>query len=231
MEKYQARSLWSEAVPTNLRAKTWMAVGQLKFGLGDFTASRQAFSESLALYTELGDTPHRVETLGRLSLTGYWTNDPTGELEYMNEAIHVAQQAGIFQNNLAALLWRVQGSHYENRSHYVNTDLETAKHCYVESLALYDKLGDRLNAIAVLRELGEITRRQGEDERANDYIQKAVAISREMNSKSDLMYSLCSSGDHAHQMGCYAESEACFQEAQALAEKTGIRIGVIWSHP
>jgi tetratricopeptide (TPR) repeat protein len=141
----------------------------------------------------------------------------------MNEAIHVAQQAGIFQNNLAALMWRVQGSHYEN------TDLETAKHCFVESLALYEKLGDRLNAVDPLRKLGDIAWIQGEDERGNDYLQKAIAISREMNSKSDLMYSLYSCGDHAHKMGRYAESEACFQEAQALAEKTGFRMGVNWS--
>jgi tetratricopeptide (TPR) repeat protein len=77
--------------------------------------------------------------------------------------------------------------------------------------------------------LGGIASLQGDYERADAYLQKAVVTSRELKSYYELVMYTSTSGDHAHRAGRYAEMEACFLEAHAIAEKTGFRMGYVWS--
>ena len=194
-------------------------MGGLRFFQGNFSASYQARTQSLTLYQQLGDAQGQVDTLCGLSYSAYYFGDAKG-FDCVNEAIAIAQQAGIYQQNLAELM-EIKG--------FWTIDLEVSKSCYAESLAAYEKKGDRLGFTRLLRELGSLASEQGDFDRADDYLQRAVAISREMKSLSDLMYCLVVSGDHAHHVGRYKQMEACFQEAHAIAEKTGARAVFIWS--
>jgi non-specific serine/threonine protein kinase len=221
LEKYQAHPCGAEATPVELHAKTWSAFGILRFWQGNYPASRQAFSVSLALYRQLGDIQSQVYVLGYMSVAINFLADPAAQLGCVNEAISIAQQAGIYLQNLASLL-RAKGFYY------LHADLEIARRSYVECVALFEKRGDRLSAIAPLRFLGAIASAQGEAERAEGYLQKAVAASREMKSLRNLFYDLSASGDHAHRVGHYEQMEAFFREAQEVSEKIGLRNGTVW---
>jgi predicted ATPase/DNA-binding CsgD family transcriptional regulator len=222
LEKYKARPEWLEETPAGLQAKTWLAVGHLRYGQSNFEAAFQAYTESLALYNQLKDDQGRVETLVGLSFAQFWFNEPSAEIKSVNEAIAAAQQAGIYEHNKANLLW-CQGFCYQDIDH------EIATRCFMESLAINEKKGNRLGSIGALRMLGQIASEDGDYERADFYLQKTVAASREMISMGNLMWGLILSGDHAYRVGRFAKMEAFFQEAQAVSEKTGFRRGFVWS--
>jgi predicted ATPase/DNA-binding SARP family transcriptional activator len=222
LEKYMARPECPAAVPTQLQSRVWKAMGGFRFYQGNFSASYQARMQSLALYKQLGDAQGQVDMLWGLSYSAYFSGEGTKGFDYVNEAIAIAQQAGIYQQNQAQLM-EIKGFWYGM------VDMEVSKSCYAESLAAHEKEGDRLGSANPLRALGEIASEQGEYDLADYYLQKAVAISREMNSSFDLMYSLVVTGDHAHHVGRFKQMEACFQEAHAIAEKTGARAVFTWS--
>jgi predicted ATPase/class 3 adenylate cyclase len=222
LEKYQARSEWPEAIPLDLQAKTWRATEWMQYSLGNYTDTRQIAAKCLALYNQLGDVQGQVNVLEGLTLVMWFTNDPSMALKCVNEAIAIAQRAGIYEENQAELIG-YKGFCYQH------IDPEIAKCCLVDSLSAFEKRGDRLGSINCLRILGVIASEAGDYERADFYLQKAIATSREMRSLGYLVWDLSVMGDHAHRAGRYEQMEACFQEVQSVAEKSGHRRGYVWS--
>jgi predicted ATPase/class 3 adenylate cyclase len=222
LEKYQARPEWSEAIPFDLQAKTWLATGWAQYYRGNFAAVRQIAAKCLALYSQLGDAQGQVNVLLVLTLAMWFTNEPLMALECVNKAITIAQQAGIYEENQSDLI---------GCKGFCNQQInpEIAKRCLVESLDAYEKKGDRLGSINALRILGLIASEAGNYELADYYLQKAVATSREMRSLRSLAWDLSVVGDHIHRTGRFEQMEACFQEVQSVAEKVGYRRHYVWS--
>jgi predicted ATPase/DNA-binding SARP family transcriptional activator len=177
LDRYQARPQWPQVVPTLLQAKVWNAMGLLRFSQSNWTTSSQAYTQSLTLYSQRKDAQGQLDALCMLFYIADWMTDREKMLGYMEEAFAVAQKAGIYQQ---ARLLMMKG--------YSMLDPEEAKRYYTECLALCEKEGDSQGAQLVLRQLSIIATEQGDYERSEDYLQKALTISRELNSLIDIMF-------------------------------------------
>jgi predicted ATPase/DNA-binding SARP family transcriptional activator len=223
LEKYRPRPDRMEEVPLELLVKMWSACCEIHFTQGLPVEARQDAVTCLNLSQQLGDSQRLIEAFFGLAYCDSWLGDSEAQLEHLNQALALAEQAGG-----TAQVWYEL---YFNKANYFEThaDPVQAKACYRKCIEIAEKAGSRMGLVNCFRHLGAIVAWEGDDLLANEYIKSAVDIDREINSLASLRWDLFVSGDIAYHQGRFDQMEVDYREAALLSEKTGFQVGQVWA--
>ena len=97
---------------------------------------------------------------------------------------------------------------------------------YVESLALYQELGDNQGIAMAFINLGELARSCGDDKQAACYYEASLALYREMDDNWHIAIVLHNLGHVMHHQGDYQHAVTLFQESLRLYQAVADRFGV-----
>jgi tetratricopeptide (TPR) repeat protein len=97
----------------------------------------------------------------------------------------------------------------------------------MKTLAKYRTLGDRFMAAEVLNALGEVTRFEGDFERAGAFYEQAVEDFRELGSRFPLANPLMGLAWVSLHKSHYRKASALFQESLELHRDYGYKIGMV----
>jgi predicted ATPase/Tfp pilus assembly protein PilF len=100
-------------------------------------------------------------------------------------------------------------------------DYEKAEELYEESLALYERLGDRGAVASNLENLGSVATFRGDDERAKELVEKSLTIFQEQEDERGVARALNTLGASAASKGELGRAVAWFEEALTSARKRG----------
>jgi len=133
------------------------------------------------------------------------------------EGLRLSEGAGV-DGSLAASLRSVLGEVAATRG-----DHERAKELYEESLALYQKVGDRRFVTRVLVLLGNLSIERGDYEQAKELYEESVASARELGEETGIGVALGALGYVFLLEGEQGRAKALFEEAEALLRQRGHR--------
>jgi predicted ATPase/DNA-binding CsgD family transcriptional regulator len=131
------------------------------------------------------------------------------------EGLRLSEEAGI-GGSLAASLTNILGDVAMTRG-----DHERAKELLEESLALYQKVGDRRFVPRVLAFLGNVSIEQEDYEQAKGFYEESLALGRELGEPTAIGMALMSLGYVFLLEGAHERARALFEEAEALSRERG----------
>jgi non-specific serine/threonine protein kinase len=144
------------AVPAAVRARGLRAAGLLAVYQGDYAEASARGTDSLALWRDLGD---RQGTALALHVVGFID---LAQGDYDQAVVHIGEAEALFAA-LGNRLWVVGlRSDILGRAVYGRGDLAEATAILEDALAVYDEIGDRLNAAMTLNYLGFVACDQGD---------------------------------------------------------------------
>jgi len=100
-------------------------------------------------------------------------------------------------------------------------ELATASHCYQQSLAIYQQLGDQRRIAASLNNLGTIAAAQGDYAAAAAFYKQGIAILRALGNRRDEAALLNNLGTLTRREGDYAAAHSLFSQSLAIARELG----------
>ena len=131
------------------------------------------------------------------------------------EGLRLSEEAGI-GGSLAASLTNLLGDVAMTRG-----DHERAKELLEESLALYQKVGDRRFVPRVLAFLGNVSLEQEHYEQAKGLYEESLALGRELGEPTAIGMAFMSLGYVFLLEGAHGRAMALFEEAEALSRERG----------
>jgi predicted ATPase len=209
------------AAPAALRAKALNGAGVLAREQGDYDRATALYSESLALWRDLGDKRGTAATLNSLGMVVRDQGNVARAKELYEEALALRRELddrhsiAATLNNLALLMGE-QGDH------------RNAVRLYEESLALKRELGDRRGIAATLNNLGMLAREQGNHARAAALYTDSLALFRELGDTWGVGVLLNNLGRVARDRGDYRRAAALHTESLALRRDLGDKPGIAW---
>jgi predicted ATPase/DNA-binding CsgD family transcriptional regulator len=179
----------------NGEGQRWLEQALIKDGQASVTARAKAL-EALAWLADVQDDMDKVEAAAE-------------------EGLRLSEEAGI-GGSLAASLTNVLGDVAMTRGDY-----ERAKELLEESLALYQKVGDRRFVPRVLAFLGNVSLEQEHYEQAKGLFEESLALGRELGEPTAIGMALMSLGYVFLLEGAHGRAMALFEEAEALSRERG----------
>lgn len=107
-------------------------------------------------------------------------------------------------------------------------DYARAQGYYDQSLAIYQALGDRRGAAAVLTYLGVMTHYQGNYGRATNLFEQSIALYQAIDDTAGLAWTFGTLGDIAHVQNDYPRARQLFKRSLALWRAVGNPRNVAW---
>ncbi|MHA2175740.1 MAG: tetratricopeptide repeat protein [Candidatus Hodarchaeales archaeon] len=150
---------------------------------GNFEDSLESANKSLALHKELKDRAAIADSYLRLG----WTFDNNGN---MNKAFKNYQQCLDIRKKLRDRPKIGQVLNFKGRMHIVIDEnyQKALKYCK-EALKIQNKVGNKLQIISTLENLGWIHRLQGDMQEALEYYQQILSFAVEIDHKGNIFYS------------------------------------------
>jgi predicted ATPase len=108
-------------------------------------------------------------------------------------------------------------------------DLQRAERLTAESLAVYQKLGDRQGTAFLLRDSGVAAARRGDFTAANSFYEESAALFREFGDRRALAIVISNLGDLAFRQGDVVSAKAFCGESLALQREIGTTFDIIIS--
>ena len=100
-------------------------------------------------------------------------------------------------------------------------EFEDARRWFEEGRVLYEGVNDRANAARAIRQLGIVATNVGDQDRARDLAQQALAEFRVVGTGWDVTDALTDLGNVAYARGDNPAAITCYEEALALARSVG----------
>ena len=199
--------LTSPSQPTLRRAGALRMAGRLAFGVGDYTAARTHFQESLALARELGDKQSIAAALNNLGLVAeYGLNDYLAAGVLYEESLAIRRELGEKRGIAAVLNNLANVADYEG-------DYSRARTLHQESLIIGHELGDLRNIAISLNNLGVLARNEAQYAEARSCFEESLSIRRKLSDQPGIASSLnnlalvvCHQGEYAHARSLCQES-------------------------
>jgi predicted ATPase/DNA-binding SARP family transcriptional activator len=145
------------------------------------------------------------------------------KLDYVEKAIHIAQQAGDKENLSWALFFKGL-----SLTAYPELHVEGAKYCR-EALSLFEELGDQPGISIAYNALGEYSRMKGDYEEAKRFYQEGVRVSTDygnLHRKSILLENL---SQIAYHQGDYDDAEAYVLEEISIVRELNLSFSLVAS--
>lgn len=191
--------------------------------VGDLHEAEKLAQESVAALRELDDQEELAFSLELLGRVYYWQGDYPRAKQALREAIHWAGASGI-PHQLAQALNTLATVICEENAEY-----ETAKNLYAESLALYEKAGNRIGIAKVLINQGAILYEEGDYKSARDLYQRSLEICRREGYPYGVSAALNNLSIVTRKLGDLENARKLVEESLSLKRETGNRIATLHS--
>ena len=201
---------------TAARAKVLTRAGHLAHNLGDFTAARALFEESLALWRELGDQQGIATSLNDLGWVVLCQGDYAMARSLSQEGLALWRELGDQQGIATSL-------HNLGRVAHCQGDYAAARALHQESLALRRELGDKRGIAFSLTHLGWAMHKHGDYRGATTLLEEALALFQEMGVTQ--LFALASAflAEVAHDQGEDGRAAVLIEQSVTLFRELGAK--------
>jgi predicted ATPase len=203
-------------LPAEEKVPVLLQLGKVLELTGQWQIAGDRYEQALALAEELGDLTWKawsdaamaelLRKQGQYSAATTWLERARDGFQALNDEAGVGQVLHIW-GSLAAQ----------------QTDLETARARYEDSLAVRQKLKDQSNTAALLSNLGIVARIRGDHAEAQVLHEQALALRHELGDKWAIANSLINLGNVHLDRGDYGAARSQLEEAVALLREIGDR--------
>jgi predicted ATPase/DNA-binding SARP family transcriptional activator len=172
-----------EHAPPALRAKAVGVSGTLAFHSGDLSAAESFFSETLALFRELGDRDGIARGLSDLGTVAAAVGDLERAGDLLGQSAEQFRELGE-QKRLAIAL--------ANLGHVAGqrSDFATAARVTAEALSIQAASGDKQRQAVSLLNLGSFSLRTGDSNEAHRWYRECLTLAVELGYKEVIAYGL-----------------------------------------
>ena len=209
------RARWSYARALN-------AAGAVAWNVGDFVASHNLLSESVARLRQFDDRRGLGQALFSLGLTQSYQGDAVAALESVGEAVDLLAAADDPWNYGLALfaLGEVR----------LAFDLEAARTAYERSLVVFRAVGDPWGIAHALTGLGGLAMRERDYPTARALMEEGLALRRAVENLGAIATSLVSLGELARHQGDSARAATLLREGLVRFRELGDPEHMAWAH-
>lgn len=203
-----------QAVAPESRAIALRSAGILALGQGDLTRSAELCSESLQLYTAMGDTPGRAGALNSLGNARRELDDLEGAQALYEQGLALYREMGdplgiaVVLNNLGAVT-QLRG------------DLAHSAELYEESLALRRASDDTRGVAYTLNRLGGIAHQQGDLGRAEALCRESLQMRHKLGDKHGTILTLTTLATITYDQGDDAATTDLIEQSLVLCRELG----------
>lgn len=185
-------------------AETWMEIGALAY-LNDTPTAMNAYERAIQL------APENAEALNMLGSLYMRTGRHEEAIKIYETMQYIAEDDEAHAIALANLGFA-----------YFSLDLlDEAERLFRDSLEINEGAGNLSGVGSDLRDLGEVLRLKGEDEKAGEYMRRALKIAQDTKDKSAEASAHLRLGGLAHGRGRLSEAGAAYTRSRALWEELG----------
>jgi tetratricopeptide (TPR) repeat protein len=191
-------------------------LGWIAKDTGDHSASREYFSQALAIARQLGDRARESDALNSLGWIAKDTGDNSAARENFEQALAIAHQLGDRAresdalNNLGLVVKDVH-------------DYAAARANFEQALAITRELEDHARESVALNSLGWIAKDTGDYSAARENFEQALAIARQLGDRAKEGDGLNNLGIVAYCKGDYPAARENFEQALAITRELGDR--------
>src|SRR6266511_3831911 len=203
---------------SGVRAQALFGAGRLAQWQNDYAAARGAFTESLAIARERGDTWSMTQARFELGNIAYYQGDYVVARSQLMESLAAWRALRNLAGSAEALL-------FLGLLAWLQGDYAAARSFHEESLALYRELGDEIYIAYNLMSLGKIAGAEGEYDQARTLIEAGLAVMRQWGFWGGTLWALHHLGELARHQGDYGRAAALYEESLAIAREIGYTSG------
>jgi tetratricopeptide (TPR) repeat protein len=212
----------SAAVTPRLRAKLLQQAGWVGYAQGYLAEPVALLEESLALLRVEGSPSEVVKLLHRLGEVVQHLGDNARTQALYEEALALSDQVGEHQERAWILLsygWLVRGTH----------NYAQARYLVEEGLGILRGIGNLYGTGVACWVLGHVARAAGDEERAADAYQEALALARTAGDKGLIASILHNQAFLMLHRGDSAGADALLAESTALGREVGNWDQIAWN--
>ena len=195
-----------------------LRLGWLEVCLGNYSRAGDLISESLTVFSEVGDRGLESAALYYLSSLSLFGGDCSRADELARRSLDRAQEAG--DHKRMGLAWMAIGNVARRRGAFVE-----AGECYTESLSVFERTGDEGGRSVALGNLGIVAYRLDEPDRALELSMQSLAIVEEIGDQRLIAETCCDLGNVYRKLGRFEEAGNCYARSLGLNRELGIRSG------
>lgn len=178
-------------------------------------------TESQSLFKKLGDPAGEATAIRVLGSVAYRKGEYAEAEKHFQHGLEILPQG----HHLVPLLLGNLEMIAEAEGDY-----ELAEKYTLESLELYEALGDKIGVADSYMKLGIIYGKQKLTEQSKNYYEQTLAIQRELGLLHYTAVTLVNLGISNKNLGDYESSLACYTESRTIFEHIGMRFGVAVNH-
>ena len=197
-----------------LEAMCQREAGMAARATGDYDQARAALERALSLFVDLDEAVYELHALGNLS-TLYWY---LGEHE---QAMNLARQALARCDEARLPLERRLPLGDMGVAAAAAGDVDLARRCLLESLAIARQIADRTQEILCLGHLGWLCVREKQVAKALEHLQAALALAENIDSRTEQPWLLSGLAEAHRLAGDLDQAIAHARRALALAQASG----------
>jgi tetratricopeptide (TPR) repeat protein len=214
IEYYQKSLLLREKIgDINAMAGSYNNLGNAYYKKGNFSEALRNYKRSASIYSRIGARSSLIIPLGNMANISLDQADYQSALEYNRRCLEVSEKVGAIWN--ASINWHNQGCIFQFLNH-----LDKAIECAHKSYSLKGKLKDTFGKGGTFNLMGDIYRVKGEWFKSERYLNKALKINRELNSKPGEAECLKSWAELNLEAGNYPQAFSLLKGALKLSEES-----------
>lgn len=213
--EYYQKSLWmrEKIGDINATAGSYNNLGNAYYKKGNFSEALRNYKRSASIYSRIGARSSLIIPLSNIANISLDQADYRSALEYNQRCLEMAEKVGAVWN--ASINWHNQGCIYQ----FLN-QLDKAIDCAHKSYALKCKLKDKFGKGGTFNLMGDVYRIKGEWFKSEKYLQRALKINRELNSKPGEAEGLKSWAELNLEAGNYHQAFDLLKKAIKLSEES-----------
>ncbi|HRE75944.1 MAG TPA: tetratricopeptide repeat protein, partial [Flavobacteriales bacterium] len=200
-----------------------MNIGVMHYRMGDLEGSLPYYNFALESYTRQKDTMN----LGHVWVNFAMTYNDLGQIPKALECMDKASYYYLAINDMNNYSNIISNSTFI----YINAgEYGKAMKMIVPALERFEKNNDKKNMATAYGSMSSVNLHMRDTVKALEYIDRAVALQREIGLSGSLGYSLIGKGNILSAKGQLKEAEICYREAMSIRMKNNDKMGMAGSH-
>jgi predicted ATPase len=215
------RLLAQVAEPSVLRAAALSGTGLLAYRQGDYAASQEFHTESLAIWRRVDQQSGIATALDALGHVAIHRGDYVLAQSLFEESLELSQQLN--DPRMIASAYRALGLAAAHRCDY-----ERAVPLYTQSLATSRAIDDQHGIAITLSNLGDVLRCRQQYTHAAQHYAESLPLFRALGDRHGIAWGLHNLGHIALAEGDAFKAAALFKESLVLCRDLGAKVGIAY---
>jgi serine/threonine protein kinase/tetratricopeptide (TPR) repeat protein len=180
--------------------------------LGQFEKAKAAYSDSVRIYSEIGDRWGAASSRIGLGATLHLHGEFSQARDLYEQSLAVFKDVGA-KRSMANTMNSIAMSYYDQG------DLPSARKMYQQALDTNVQIEDKYSSANILNSMGNLLAEEGDQEGAKQKYQRALAIFREGGAEFDAAMTMSNIGELELDMGELDAAQDMFQQALVIKRK------------